>query len=254
MKYNHRIVALALLSFLIFFLPQSTFPISIKSNLENKTGNFPNLTIQVEGQERAYRLFVPDSVKSQKNIPLVFAFHGLNDSKDFMPLYTKLNEAAQKYGFIIVYPNGIDKHWPVIPMRAGADLAFFDSLYQKITNDYPIDTNKVYLTGMSNGAYFINVVGQARSEKIAAIAPHSGSLGVLTRRGLKATHKYAVIIIHGDADKILSVSEGRRMRDAYKAVGYEVEYIEVPGLGHRWATSIDINDKIWQFFSSHPKK
>lgn len=239
---------------LVCFCSQIIVFSSSTVNFDKKIEVFQNLSIKVNQQERAYRLVIPEMAKSQKNIPLVFAFHGLNDSKDFMPIYSKLDEAAKKYGFILVYPNGVDKRWPIIPQRAGNDIAFFDALYEKLLKDYFIDTNRVYLTGMSNGAYFINVLAQERSEKIAAIAPHSGSLGLLTRRGLNAKNKYGVIIVHGDADKILSVSEGRRMRDAYKAAGYDVEYIEVMGLGHIWANQVDINDKIWQFFSSHPKK
>jgi hypothetical protein len=31
-----------------------------------------------------------------------------------------------------------------------------------------------------------------------------------------------------------------------------VKYVEVPGLGHAWATKVNINEQIWDFFSSHP--
>jgi hypothetical protein len=32
-----------------------------------------------------------------------------------------------------------------------------------------------------------------------------------------------------------------------------VNYIEVPGLTHWWATNQGINDKMWQFFADHPR-
>ncbi|MFY9223095.1 MAG: PHB depolymerase family esterase [Blastocatellia bacterium] len=213
---------------------------------------FPNLSIKVNGKERFYRLVVPKT--SQNKFPLLFAFHGLGDSKDLMPFYSKLDETAKKHGFILVYPNGIDKRWPLIPALAIDDIAFFDSLYEKLIKSYPIDENRVYLAGMSNGAYFINILAQKRAEKIAAIASHSGSIGFLGRQGLKTKDKYAVIIIHGDKDKIISVSEGRRTKNTYKSAGYITEYLEVKGLGHTWANEINVNDKIWQFFEANPKK
>lgn len=249
MKYLTYLFLICLFS---FYSPNLAYSFPLV-NLDNKIEVFSNLNIEVNKQQRAYRLVVPELVKSQKNTPLVFAFHGLGDSKDLMPLYSHLDQAAKKYGFILVYLNGVDKRWPLLPLKAGDDLAFFDAIYQKLTTEYSIDINRVYLTGMSNGAYFINIVAQERSEKIAAIAPHSGSLGALAYRGLKAKNKYAVIVIHGDADNILSVREGRKMQEAYKSAGHTVEYIEVAGLGHMWANKIDVNDKIWQFFLAHPK-
>ena len=64
------------------------------------------------GVTREYRLVVPKSIDLDKPAPLVIAFHGmLIDSKDVMPLYTKLNETAAKYQFMLVYPNAIDKSW-----------------------------------------------------------------------------------------------------------------------------------------------
>ena len=40
-----------------------------------------------------------------------------------------------------------------------------------MTKQYNIDRNRVYATGISNGAFFINVLAAQRSDKIAAIAP-----------------------------------------------------------------------------------
>jgi hypothetical protein len=30
-------------------------------------------------------------------------------------------------------------------------------------------------------------------------------------------------------------------------------YVELPDLGHMWATKADINETIWQFFADHPR-
>jgi predicted esterase len=103
---------------------------------------------------------------------------------------------------------------------------------------------------MSNGAYFINILASQRSETIAAIALHSGELPLLE---ISAQRKYPVMIIHGTEDKIVKVSEGRKMRDMYRKEGHEVIYVEISDLGHTWAwEKHNINQKIWDFFISHP--
>ena len=215
-------------------------------------GIFPDEHISVEHAERAYRLVVPKSVNLKAPAPLVFAFHGLLDSKDLMPRYSQLDSLAEKQGFILVYPNSRGLHWPMVLEWAKQDLAFFDAIRAKIISQYNIDLRRVYLVGMSNGAYFVNLLASQRSDKIAAIALHSGGLGLVNPAKTKVGHKYPVMILHGTDDSIVPVGEGRRTRDAYKRAGYEVEYVEVPELNHFWAAGADANGRIWKFFLGHP--
>ena len=81
-------------------------------------GEFAAERLQVGGVMREYRLVVPRSVDLEKPAPLVIAFHGmLLDTKDLMPRYTKLNETADKHGFIIAYPNALDRSWGLKPEK-----------------------------------------------------------------------------------------------------------------------------------------
>jgi polyhydroxybutyrate depolymerase len=217
-----------------------------------ETGVFPDEHIEVAGKDRAYRLIVPKSIDPSQPVPLVFAFHGFLDSKDFMAWYSKLDLLAEKHGFILVFPNGRDRRWPLLLELAKPDLAFFDALLDHLSSRYNIDLNRVYLTGMSNGAYFTHVVASQRADKVAAIAPHSGGLGLIGGKQPDLPHKYAVLLIHGEADALVGASESRRARDAYQKWGHTAEYIEVPKLNHFWAHDADINERIWKFFQEHP--
>lgn len=225
------------------------------SAAQPRAGIFAAESVQVGKEKREYRLVVPKSVDLTRPAPLVFAFHGfLIDSKDAMPVYSKLNEAAEKHCFILVYPNALDRSWALTPDKMKKDLAFFDALLAKLSAEYKIDPERVYVTGMSNGAYFAHFVGKERSKTIAAVAAHSGALGLQTLLGIGAERKFPVMIIHGDKDKIISVDIARENRDKYKKEGHEVLYVEVPGQPHWWAAEAGINDKIWKFFEEHPRK
>jgi len=219
---------------------------------EPQHGNFGNESIRVGQEQREYRLVVPRSVDLKQPAPLVFAFHGLAiDSKDLMPVYTKLNDTAEKHRFILVYPNAQDHNWALTPGKMLKDLEFFDVLVKKLTTDYQIDRDRIYLVGMSNGGYFAHFVGKHRSQEVAAVVSHSGALGVQTLPGIRAERKFPVMIIHGDKDSIIPVDVARANRDKYQKEGHEVLYVEVPGLNHLWAGG-DINEQIWKFFADHP--
>jgi polyhydroxybutyrate depolymerase len=221
---------------------------------EPKAGEFPAETAQVGDATRQYRLVVPKSVDLTAPAPLVVAFHGMFiDSKDLMPKYTKLNDTAAKHKFILAYPEAVGKSWGLAPDKVASDLAFFDALLAKLSADYQIDPDRVYVLGMSNGGYFAHLVGKERSKTVAAVASHSGPLGLQTLLGVNAERKFPVLIVHGDKDNLLPVTWARENRDKYTKEGHTVKYVEVPGLGHMWATKADINETIWTFFADHPR-
>lgn len=238
----------------LLVLAVAPVPWSDATAAEPRAGTFASESLKVGADERLYRLVVPESVDLKKPAPLVFAFHGfLIDSKDAMPVYSKLSATAAKHRFILVYPNALDRSWAITPDKMIKDLAFFDALLAKLQADYKIDPERIYLTGMSNGGYFAHFVGKERSKVIAAVACHSGALGLQTLLGIGAERKFPVMIVHGDKDNIIPVNVARENRDKYKKEGHEVNYVELPGLPHWWATDAGINDKIWTFFAEHPR-
>lgn len=221
-----------------------------------QAGVFVERKIDVTGRSRAYRLVVPKGLDSKTAAPLVFAFHGYGDTKAGMASYTQLDKLAEAMRFILVYPegrvDGKNHYWNVTLSAARHDVDFFDELYDLISKEYNIDRNRVYAVGMSNGAFFVNLLASQRSDRIAAIASHSGGIGPLGQRQPELKKKYAVMIIHGDQDNAIQVKTARHCRDVYREWEHPVEYLEIPGLDHAWGTKADVNDKIWKFFEEHP--
>lgn len=247
------------------FNPRNRNAITVSTSVPNKpdyqnlrTGEFASMQISVPDEEkgriqRNYRLVVPKSVAPDSSVPLVIAFHGIAiDSKDLMPKYTHLNETAEKHGFVLVYPDAIEKSWGLTPDKTKKDIALFDALLKELPNKYPIDLSRVYVLGMSNGGYFAHLIGKERSLQIAAVASHSGPLGLQTLFGIHAERKFPVLIIHGDKDQIFPVAFARENRDKYSKEGHAVKYVEIPDLGHFWGEKVNINETIWQFFNANP--
>lgn len=219
-----------------------------------KHGEFASEVLTVGGVKREYRLFVPTSVDLVRPAPLVVAFHAmLIDSKDVMPRYTRLNDTAQRHGFVIAYPNAIGGVWGLLPERTAADIAFFDALLKHLSATYLVDPERVYALGMSNGGYFAQLVARERSTTIAAVASHSGLLGLEAFGGVNAARKFPVLIVHGTLDLIFPYFLARENATKYRREGHEVQYIEVPGLAHYWATDMNVNEQIWTFFAAHPR-
>lgn len=220
---------------------------------EPPAGNFAAQKVRVDGVERVYRLIVPQTVDLRKPAPLVVAFHGmLIDSKDLMPLYTKLGDLAAKQKFLVAFPNALDRSFGLKPEKIQADLAFFDSLVKQVSANYQVDSRRIYVCGMSNGGYFAHLVGKERSTTVAAVASHSGPLGLQTLLGVRAERKFPVLILHGDKDPLFPIAFARENRDKYQREGHKVQFVELAGQGHMWAP--DASETIWNFFRQQSLK
>jgi len=216
-------------------------------------GEFANETITVAGEARTYRLIVPATVDLSQPAPLVVALHGFGiDNKDRMPKYTGLAETAAAKKFLLVFPQALDAKWGLAPRRVAADLAFFDALVERLASDYRIDRKRIYVVGMSNGGYFAHVIGKERGDRVAAVASHSGPLGLQTLAGIRAPRKFPVMIVHGDQDRLFPIETARKNRDQYLHEGHVVEYVELNGVGHVWGEKQKVNNQIWEFFETHP--
>lgn len=212
-----------------------------------------NATLRVGQATRTYRVVVPKlAAKTSSRLPVVFAFHGFGDNKDLMPIYSGLDGLARRHGALVVYPQSRPGAWPLVLDWAKPDFAFFDALIVELDQRYRIDRSRIFVTGMSNGAYFANLLASQRSTTIAAIALHSGGLGALGLATVAIERKYPVMIVHGDADVIVRIEEGRKEKAYYEKHGHPVKYVEIAGLNHAWASKQGINDQIWAFFAQHP--
>lgn len=136
-----------------------------------------------------YKIYLPSSYNPSETYPLVFVFHGGGGNADNIEDTTNFTQKALKEKFIVVYPYGTGLLKKVLltwncgfccgyALRKNIDdIGFVRSLYEHILNNYPINTSRVYATGISNGGIMSYYVGAALSDIFAAIAPVAAQIG-----------------------------------------------------------------------------
>jgi polyhydroxybutyrate depolymerase len=173
-------------------------------------------SIQVDNLTRTYLLHVPSSIKKGTAVPLVFVFHGGGGQAPSAERLYGWDKVADREGFIVVYPNGLERQWrdgrdDAVRRRDKVkvdDIKCVRSLLDEVSRTYTIDPKRVYATGMSNGAMFSNFVGANISDKFAAIAPVAGSLAKEFAPRFKPTNPISVFLIHGIDDPIVPYEGG----------------------------------------------
>jgi poly(3-hydroxybutyrate) depolymerase len=210
-------------------------------------------SVRAGGRRRTFRLAVPPHVSEATPLPLLFVFHGFRQDGTTIARITGFDELARRHGFLAVYPDGLFTRWNLRDTGNNEDLALVLALRRVIQSRYRVDVQRRFAVGYSAGGYFTHLLAARRASPwLAAAAVHSGGLGELARRGLRARRKYPVFITHGSRDGVVPVEEGRRARDQYVRERHEVTYTELAGAGHEWASAAGISERIWEFCAAHP--
>lgn len=154
-------------------------------------GPSPNGTQQsivVDGLRRDYLLHVPASLPADEEVPLVLVLHGAYGWGDQIARATDFSRKADREGFIVAYPEGHSRlprlwqFWNATyccydAMAGPDDVAFLDALITRLLEEHPIDASRVYLAGFSNGGMLASLYAAQHTDRIAALATVSSTIG-----------------------------------------------------------------------------
>lgn len=180
-------------------------------------------TLMSSGIEREYLLHVPPHLPRDQPVPLVFALHGGNSNGAQTEILTGFSLLADVKHFLVVYPEAIEKNWndgrrqQQFPSQRFNinDVQLIDDIITAVSQDFSIDANRIYVTGISNGAMMTHLVAVKLSEKIAAAATVAGSLAQPESSQFAPKQPVSMLLIHGTADPLApyrggGVDSGRR--------------------------------------------
>lgn len=141
-------------------------------------------TLRVDGSERSYVVRAAHlPAQATQRVALVMMLHGGGGNAFNAEKMTGFTEKARKEGFIVAYPEGSGRFaGKLLTWNAGHccgyamnrnvdDVAFIGALIDRLIEEYPVDPQRVYVTGMSNGGIMSHRLGIELSHKVAAIAP-----------------------------------------------------------------------------------
>ncbi len=168
-------------------------------------------TIQVDGINREYILYLPKNLPF--NSPLVFVFHGFTDNASSMMNWSRMNAVADKNKFAVCYPQGLKDpegrtFWEVgysfTKNQNVDDVKFITNLASYLQNTYRLSSENTFATGMSNGAEMCIVLGCKAPEVFKAVAPVCGCFMKSTFDSIKFNRPVSIFMINGTNDKTTS--------------------------------------------------
>jgi len=163
-------------------------------------------------------VYVPAAYDGDAATPLVVLLHGYTSSGEGQNAYFGLSALVDRYGFVMVAPDGKretggDQHRFWNASIACCDLfeskvddsAYIATLVDRVKSAYTIDDKRVYLIGHSNGGFMSYRMAHDHSGAIAAIASLAGLDQIDRPSPPNPVH---VLQIHGTADAAVPYDAG----------------------------------------------
>ncbi len=174
--------------------------------------SWENRTLQFEGRNRSYRIYLPVNYSSSETYSLVLGIHGLGDNMTgFGNAFADFCRIADTANIILVYPQGLDN--PIIgtgwnagagmlgiyPSENADDIGFINTVTDIIQQEYPINKAQTYLFGFSNGGFMVQRIACESNERYAAVASIAGTLGNKINY-CNPARQIPIVHFHGTAD------------------------------------------------------
>jgi polyhydroxybutyrate depolymerase len=246
------------------------------------------LTLGVGGRERTYLLHAPPGYTGAEPVPLVVALHFYPGSGADLRDLIGMDAKADEHGFLVAYPDGVAGGFnALVCCGAEDDVAFLRALTDRLIADWRVDADRVYATGISNGADMSFRAAVEATGVFAAIGAVSGGFGGARAEapGYRPAQPVSVLTIIGGRDRYYDTFQAglRKWRERLSCVpvrtppgrertversrsrcadGSDLEVYVVPEMGHSWpgarsgqlaepGAPIVATDLLWDFFAAH---
>jgi polyhydroxybutyrate depolymerase len=203
----------------LLLLTTLTIPSSCDAQRARRgSGSGDRTILRIGGRDRGYIVRVPPAVaRGSARVPLVIVLHGGGGNAVNAESMTGFTAKANAEKFIVVYPDGTGRRRDaLLTWNAGHccgyamekkvdDVGFIRALIDTLIARYPVDSKRVFVTGMSNGAMMTHRLGIELSDRVAAIAPVVGALF-----GDEARPRFPVsaLIVNGLVDESVPYAGG----------------------------------------------
>ena len=197
-----------------------------------------------------YLLDLPKDYAEKTDWPLVVYLHGYSESGNDLEMVKqngppKLVAEGKQFPFVVVSPqcpSGF--YW-----RGNVIMGLID----QIVENYSIDPNRIYLTGLSMGGYGTWQISHEYPERFAAVAPVCGGGLFVSPYFMDRLKNLPVWAFHDKRDDVIPYQESVSMVEGVNAAGGNAKLTTFDEGKHNISEEAYNNDELYDWFLKHSK-
>ncbi len=222
-----------------------------------------------------FALYTPKNM-SDKKIPLVILLHGMGNGgesniqpfTEYFHMTNVIKRNIKNEPCIMLVPStpkGTEYTIPKFAEERCPWRKIFDDLFDRITNEYPVDLDRVYIVGGSNGAGGVWSQLRLYPDRYAAAIPMMGWSDDISEEFFESIKNVPIWACHAENDKSINIKEfcfdgehtfygSDTLVEGLKKVGSKkIKYTRYTKYGHR-AANVFRNKEDWYSWLFNQRK
>lgn len=147
----------------------------------------------------------PETLETAR--PLLIAFHGGSGQAEQMEKLTGFMSLAGEQDFFVAYPQGINRGWNdgrELPHRREIDdVDFVVKLVDHLCESFPVDRQRVFACGISNGGFFAQYLAVRAPGLLAGIASVAATVHEPMFNGIAPAEPVSIMFVLGKDDPVV---------------------------------------------------
>ena len=197
-----------------------------------------------------YLLYLPEGYEKDKKLwPLVLFLHGSGERGDDLESVKRngppmLAGQGKEFPFILVSPQcPLGQRWKPLELSV---------LLDEIQKNYRVDSNRVYVTGLSMGGEGTWMLIMSEPYRFAAAVVVCGRTGSAYLDACRLQN-LPIWVFHGAMDDVVPLDESVRMVKALKTCGNDVKFTVYPKANHNAWTETYNNEELYKWLLEHSR-
>ena len=176
--------------------------------------------------DRHYRVRMPEGYQEGTEIGAIVFAHGFGGSAQGIMRNESMTDLANDLNIAIIATKSAAKDWSIpgapsaVTFEDVDELAYFDDVIASAAENFPIDPNRLMMTGFSAGGMMVWNLACFRSNQFAAFAPMAGTFWQPEPTSCD-TPPANIMHMHGNTDTIVPL-QGRDVLDTHQGDVAEV--------------------------------
>lgn len=205
-----------------------------------------------DSQSVPYLLYLPEdfTANSTRKWPLMLFLHGRGESRGPLDIVAKwgpprMAKRGDDLPYILLSPQcPANTRWTADDQQAGL-LKLLDHAIAQ----FPVDTSRIYLTGLSMGGYGTWKLAADHPDRFAAAAPVCGGGDPANANNLK---NIPLWVFHGSEDTAVPYQRSVEMVNAItQAGGSKIRFTTMKHVGHNCWSAAYATPELYDWFNKH---